>query len=101
MVPVIQYHMIDKPSRASRVRGGFTPPGRFAKQMRHLKEQGLVFYTAAELIDHYREQGEFPANGITVTFDDGCRDNVARGNSGDGEERNRIWVAHNKSQIVA
>lgn len=75
MVPVIQYHMIDKPSRESRVRGGFTPPGRFGRQMRFLKAQGFVFYTAAELIDHYREQGEFPADGITVTFDDGCRDN--------------------------
>jgi hypothetical protein len=51
MVPVIQYHMIDVPSRASRVRGGFTPPGRFARQMRYLKAQGFEFYTAAELID--------------------------------------------------
>jgi peptidoglycan/xylan/chitin deacetylase (PgdA/CDA1 family) len=74
MVPVIQYHMIDKPSRTSRVRGGFTPPGRFAKQMRYLKAQGFVFYTAAELIDFYLENGEFPAKGITVTFDDGCQD---------------------------
>jgi peptidoglycan/xylan/chitin deacetylase (PgdA/CDA1 family) len=74
MVPVIQYHMIDKPSRSSRVRGGFTPPARFARQMRHLKAQGLAFYTAAELIEYYRERGEFPPNGITVTFDDGCQD---------------------------
>jgi hypothetical protein len=50
MVPVIQYHMIDKPSRSSRVRGGFTPPARFARQMRYLKAQGFVFYTAAERI---------------------------------------------------
>ncbi len=75
MVPVIQYHMIDLPSRESRVRGGFTPPGRFARQMHYLKKQGFVFYTAGELIDHYRGHGEFPANGLTVTFDDGCRDN--------------------------
>lgn len=74
MVPVIQYHMIDQPSANSRVRGGFTPPSRFARQMCYLKSQGFRFYTAAELIDHYREQGEFPARGITVTFDDGCRD---------------------------
>jgi peptidoglycan/xylan/chitin deacetylase (PgdA/CDA1 family) len=74
MVPVIQYHMIDEPSRSSRVRGGFTPPARFARQMRYLKAQGLTFYTAAELIDYYRGRGEFPRSGITVTFDDGCRD---------------------------
>ena len=74
MVPVIQYHMIDKPSRSSRVRGGFTPPARFARQMRYLQAQGFVFYTAAELIDFYLTEGKFPANGITVTFDDGCQD---------------------------
>jgi peptidoglycan/xylan/chitin deacetylase (PgdA/CDA1 family) len=73
-VPVIQYHMIDKPSRSSRVRGGFTPPARFARQMRYLKAQGFAFYTAAELIDFYLTEGQFPANGITVTFDDGCQD---------------------------
>jgi peptidoglycan/xylan/chitin deacetylase (PgdA/CDA1 family) len=66
--------MIDRPTANSRVRGGFTPPERFARQMRYLKSQGFCFHTAAELIDHYRERGEFPANGITVTFDDGCRD---------------------------
>lgn len=75
MVPVIQYHMIDRPTANSRVRGGFTPPERFARQMRYLKSQGFHFYTAAELIDHYRDRGEFPANAITITFDDGCRDN--------------------------
>jgi peptidoglycan/xylan/chitin deacetylase (PgdA/CDA1 family) len=74
IVPVIQYHMIDEPSASSRVRGGFTPPARFARQMRYLKAQGFVFYTAAELIDFYLTEGEFPANGITVTFDDGCQD---------------------------
>jgi peptidoglycan/xylan/chitin deacetylase (PgdA/CDA1 family) len=42
--------------------------------MRYLKAREFVFYTAAELIDYYRERGAFPPNGITVTFDDGCRD---------------------------
>ena len=74
IVPVIQYHMIDKPNASSRVRGGFTPPARFARQMRYLKAQGFVFYTAAELIDFYLTEGKFPENGITVTFDDGCQD---------------------------
>jgi peptidoglycan/xylan/chitin deacetylase (PgdA/CDA1 family) len=75
IVPVIQYHMIDTPTRQSRVRGGFTPPERFARQMRYLKGQDFVFYTASELIAYYRQQGKFPARGITITFDDGCRDN--------------------------
>lgn len=75
IVPVIQYHMIDEPSRSSRVRGGFTSPKRFAKQMEFLKSEGFVSYAAGELIDHYRQHGQFPANGIAITFDDGCRDN--------------------------
>ncbi len=75
VVPVIQYHMIDLPSPASRVRGGFTPPQRFTKQMGQLKAQGFRFFTASELIEHYLQNGHFPRHGITVTFDDGCQDN--------------------------
>lgn len=74
-VPVIQYHKIDKPGPGVLVRGGFTPPARFAKQMAYLKKQGFVFYSASELIEYYAERGVFPPNGITVTFDDGWKDN--------------------------
>lgn len=75
LVPVIQYHKIDYPGRDIRVRGGFTPPARFAKQMAYLKKQGSVFYFASELMEYFRERGTFPPNGITVTFDDGWKDN--------------------------
>ena len=74
-VPVLLYHKIDKPGRGILVRGGFTPPSRFARQMSYLKKRGFVFYTASELIDHYNEEGVFPSNGITLTFDDGWKDN--------------------------
>jgi peptidoglycan/xylan/chitin deacetylase (PgdA/CDA1 family) len=73
--PVILYHKIDKPGPGVLVRGGFTPPARFARQMSYLKKQGYVFYSASELIDYYREHGAFPDNGITITFDDGWKDN--------------------------
>jgi peptidoglycan/xylan/chitin deacetylase (PgdA/CDA1 family) len=75
IVPVIQYHKVDRPARDALVRGGYTPPKRFARQMSYLKQRGFVFYSASELIEHYRENGSFPSNGITVTFDDGWRDN--------------------------
>jgi peptidoglycan/xylan/chitin deacetylase (PgdA/CDA1 family) len=75
MPPVLLYHKIDHPTPDVKIRGAFTSPKRFAKQMSYLKKQGFVFYTAAELIKHYREHGEFPARGITVTFDDGWKDN--------------------------
>ena len=75
LVPIIQYHKIDKPGPGIRVRGGFTPPRRFARQLNYLKKQGFVFYTAGELIQHYLDYGEFPPRGIAVTFDDGWKDN--------------------------
>ena len=75
VVPVIQYHMIDVPPPGARVRGGFTPPGRFARQMAHLKKSGFVFYTAGELMEYFRAQGRFPERGLAITLDDGCTDN--------------------------
>jgi peptidoglycan/xylan/chitin deacetylase (PgdA/CDA1 family) len=77
IAPVIQYHKIDRPAADSLVRGGFTPPRRFARQLSYLKRNGVVFYQASELIEHYRRHGEFPANGIAITFDDGWQDNYA------------------------
>ena len=73
--PVIQYHKIDKPGAGSLVRGGFTPPRRFARQMNYLKRRGFTFHTTAELIEYFREHGKFPAHGVAITFDDGWRDN--------------------------
>ena len=75
IVPVIQYHMIDVPPRGARVRGGYTPPKRFAKQMTYLKRRGFIFYTAAELMESFRKNGKFPERGLAITFDDGCMDN--------------------------
>ncbi|HEV7645319.1 MAG TPA: polysaccharide deacetylase family protein [Pyrinomonadaceae bacterium] len=75
MPPVLLYHKIDHPTPDVKIRGAFTSPKRFAKQMSYLKKQGFIFHTAAELIKHYCEHGEFPARGISVTFDDGWKDN--------------------------
>lgn len=73
--PVLAYHKIDFPNRDALVRGGFTPPKRFAKQLRYLLKQGFVFYTASELIEYFLEHGTFPKNGISLTLDDGWKDN--------------------------
>ncbi|HEY0386294.1 MAG TPA: polysaccharide deacetylase family protein, partial [Pyrinomonadaceae bacterium] len=48
---------------------------RFARQMAYLKRQGFVFYTASELVEHFRAHGKFPPNSIALTFDDGWKDN--------------------------
>jgi peptidoglycan/xylan/chitin deacetylase (PgdA/CDA1 family) len=74
-VPVFFYHKISKPWPDARVRGGFTPPRRFLRQMSWLKKQGFIFYTASELIQQFQQRGEFPPKGIALTFDDGWKDN--------------------------
>jgi peptidoglycan/xylan/chitin deacetylase (PgdA/CDA1 family) len=74
-VPILLYHKIDKPAPDALVRGGFTPPARFKRQLAYLKKQGFVFYTASEMIEHYRERGSFPEKGIALTLDDGWKDN--------------------------
>jgi len=74
-IPVVFYHKIDYPAPDAPLRGAYTPPPRFARQMAFLKKKGTVFYTAAELITYLREHGSFPPNGLAVTFDDGWRDN--------------------------
>lgn len=73
--PVIQYHKIDLPGPGSLVRGGFTPPRRFARQMAYLRKSGFVFYTVSALIEHFKEHERFPERGIAVTLDDGWQDN--------------------------
>lgn len=74
-VPVLLYHKIDRPTPDARVRGGFTPPASFARQLRYLRWRGAVFYTASELVEHFLAHGAFPPRGLAITFDDGWRDN--------------------------
>lgn len=75
MLPVLAYHKIDLPTPDVKIRGAYTSPKRFRKQMSYLKRRGYKFFTAGELIKHYRENGSFPKKGIAVTFDDGWKDN--------------------------
>jgi peptidoglycan/xylan/chitin deacetylase (PgdA/CDA1 family) len=75
LTPALLYHKISKPRRDSRIRGAFTPPRRFRRQLIYFKEQGFNFYTASELIRHFQAEGEFPQQSVALTFDDGWRDN--------------------------
>jgi peptidoglycan/xylan/chitin deacetylase (PgdA/CDA1 family) len=72
--PVLIYHKIDIPDRDILVRGAFTAPKRFARQMAYIKNLGFVFYTASELIEHYLDHGNFPPKAVALTFDDGWKD---------------------------
>ncbi len=74
-VPVLAYHKIDLPTPDVKIRGAFTAPRKFERQIAYLKRKGYEFYTASELIKFYLERGAFPAKGLAVTFDDGWKDN--------------------------
>ncbi|HEY0429310.1 MAG TPA: polysaccharide deacetylase family protein [Pyrinomonadaceae bacterium] len=73
--PVLIYHKIDVPDRDIRIRGAFTAPKRFERQLAYLKKLGFVFYTASELIEHYLNYGNFPPKSVALTLDDGWKDN--------------------------
>lgn len=74
-VPVLAYHKIDEPTADIKLRGAFTSPKNFSKQIGYLKKRDFQFYTASELIDFYNKNGAFPPKAVTLTFDDGWKDN--------------------------
>lgn len=73
--PFLLYHKISSPPPDARIRGGYTPRRRFARQMAFLKREGFEFYTASEMIEYLHRHGAFPPKGIAITFDDGWKDN--------------------------
>lgn len=74
-IPVLAYHKIDLPNADVRIRGAYTAPGRFDKQISYLKRHGYEFFTASDLVKHYIENGRCPEKAICLTFDDGWKDN--------------------------
>lgn len=74
-VPVLAYHKIDFPTPDVKIRGAFTAPRKFERQISYLKKKGFEFYTTSELIKFYQANGEFPQKAIAITFDDGWKDN--------------------------
>jgi peptidoglycan/xylan/chitin deacetylase (PgdA/CDA1 family) len=73
--PFILYHKIDRPTPDVKIRGAFTSPRRFEKQMAYLKRIGARFVTATEMLLFLKQHGHFPARTVSITFDDGWRDN--------------------------
>jgi peptidoglycan/xylan/chitin deacetylase (PgdA/CDA1 family) len=73
--PFIYYHKIDVPTPDVKIRGAFTTPKRFRKQMAYLRKLGIASYTASEMIERFLNDGRFPERAISITFDDGWKDN--------------------------
>lgn len=74
-IPVLAYHKIDLPTADVKIRGAYTAPRRFEKQVAYLKRHGFEFYSATGLVSLFLENGQIPANAICLTFDDGWKDN--------------------------
>lgn len=74
--PFLLYHKIDLPTADVKVRGAFTPPKAFARQLETLVRLGFAFATASEMAAHFLERGEFPKRTVALTFDDGWKDNL-------------------------
>lgn len=74
-VPALLYHKIDFPTADVKIRGAFTAPQKFERQIAYLKKKNFEFLAASELIKFYRANGEFPSKAIAITFDDGWKDN--------------------------
>lgn len=74
-VPVLLYHKIDLPTADVKIRGAFTAPQKFERQVSYLKRKGFEFYTASEIVKFYLANGGFPPKAISITFDDGWKDN--------------------------
>lgn len=73
--PILLYHKIDRPTPDVRIRGAFTNPRRFERQMSYLVRGGYRFFSASSMADQYLELGRFPDKSVCITFDDGWKDN--------------------------
>ncbi|HMT06475.1 MAG TPA: polysaccharide deacetylase family protein [Pyrinomonadaceae bacterium] len=73
--PVLLYHKIDLPTPDIKVRGAFTAPRIFEKQVAYLVKKQIKVVTVGELVEHYNSFGEFPARTLAISFDDGWKDN--------------------------
>lgn len=75
IIPVLAYHKIDLPTADVKIRGAYTAPARFEKQVSYLKRHGYRFFTASEIVGQYIDAGRTVEKAICVTFDDGWKDN--------------------------
>lgn len=73
--PILLYHKIDHPSPDVKIRGAYTSPSTFERQMVYLKRKRFGFLTMREMAEHLLNEGRFPMRAIAVTFDDGWKDN--------------------------
>lgn len=73
--PVLLYHKIDLPTPDVKVRGAYTAPRFFEKQLAYLVRNKIKVVTVGELIEHFNQTGSYPERTLAISFDDGWKDN--------------------------
>lgn len=76
--PVLLYHKIDAPTPDVKVRGAFTAPRIFEKQIAFIVRNQINVVTVSTLIEHFNNFGRFPERTIAISFDDGWKDNYTQ-----------------------
>ncbi len=73
--PVLLYHKIDVPTPDVKVRGAYTAPHIFEKQLAYLVKKKISVVTVSELVEYFKQTGAYPERTLAISFDDGWRDN--------------------------
>jgi len=76
--PVLLYHKIDLPTPDVKVRGAYTAPRFFEKQLAYLVRNKIKVVTVGELIEHFIQTGSYPERTLAISFDDGWKDNYVQ-----------------------
>ena len=75
-MPILEFHVIARPSPAAPFAELYDPPATFRAQLRWLAGHGYRTVTLDELVRAWHGEGRLPARPVVLTFDDGYPQDV-------------------------
>lgn len=75
-VPILEFHVIARPSPSAPFAELYDPPATFRAQLRWLAGHGYRTVTLDELVRAWRGEGRLPGRPVVLTFDDGYPQDV-------------------------